>query len=304
MSEYGQWIKVTIEDGIATIRLDRPKMNPIDADVQESLGRAAADIGADESVRAAIITGGDKVFAAGADIKEMQAFDYVDMVERAHLIQDAYRALAELPIPTIADIEGYALGGGCELAMTCDFRVASKEATLGQPEILLGLIPGAGGTQRLVRLVGQSKAKDLVFSGRFVKADEALEIGLVDELVDAGTAYEAALERARTYAKMPRIALRFAKELINRSADVDLATGLAKKHGARLHVLHLTTARELAFFTPGPVQGKRITVEACVHHLLLDDSDYATRGSLIKCNPAVKTAASRKNAATPFVRRG
>lgn len=227
MSEYGQWIKVTIEDGIATIRLDRPKMNPIDADVQESLGRAAADIGADESVRAAIITGGDKVFAAGADIKEMQAFDYVDMVGRAHLIQDAYRALAELPIPTIAAIEGYALGGGCELAMTCDFRVASKEATLGQPEILLGLIPGAGGTQRLVRLVGQSKAKDLVFSGRFVKADEALEIGLVDELVDAGTAYEAALERARTYAKMPRIALRFAKELINRSADVDLATGLA-----------------------------------------------------------------------------
>ena len=227
MSEYGQWIKVTIEDGIATIRLDRPKMNPIDADVQESLGRAAADIGADESVRAAIITGGDKVFAAGADIKEMQAFDYVDMVERAHLIQDAYRALAELPIPTIAAIEGYALGGGCELAMTCDFRVASKEATLGQPEILLGLIPGAGGTQRLVRFVGQSKAKDLVFSGRFVKADEALEIGLVDELVDAGTAYEAALERARTYAKMPRIALRFAKELINRSADVDLATGLA-----------------------------------------------------------------------------
>lgn len=227
MTEYGQWVKVTIDDAIATVRIDRPKMNALDADIQDGLGRAAADLAANPSVRAAVLTGGDKVFAAGADIKEMQGLDYVAMVERATLLQNAFRAFAELPFPTIAAIEGYALGGGCELSMTCDFRIAASDATLGQPEILLGVIPGAGGTQRLTRLVGPSKAKDLVFSGRFVKADEALAIGLVDELVEPGTTYEAAMKRAATYAKMPRVALRFAKEAINRGGDVDLATGLA-----------------------------------------------------------------------------
>lgn len=226
-TEYGQWVKVSIEDGIATIRLDRPKMNALNGEIQDGLGRAAVDLAADTSVRAAVVTGGEKVFAAGADIKEMQNFDYVDMIDRSMRLQNAFRALAELPFPTIAAIEGYALGGGCELAMACDFRVAATNAMLGQPEILLGVIPGAGGTQRLARLVGLSKAKDIVFSGRFVPADEALQIGLVDELVEPGTTHAAAVARAATYATMPRVALRFAKEAINRGADVDLATGLS-----------------------------------------------------------------------------
>ena len=224
---YGQWVKLDVTDGVATIRIDRPKMNPLDAEIQDSLARVAADLLDDADVRAAIITGGDKVFAAGADIKEMQQLDYVDMVARGTTLLYAFRALAELPFPTVAAIEGYALGGGCELAMTADFRIAANDATLGQPEILLGVIPGAGGTQRLARLVGPSKAKDIVFSGRFVKADEALEIGLVDELVEPGTTYEAALAKVKPFVNGPRVALRAAKEAINRGLDGDLATGLA-----------------------------------------------------------------------------
>ena len=227
MTQYGQWVSVEISEGIATIRIDRPKMNPLDGEIQDSLAAAAADLLGDETVRAAIITGGDKVFAAGADIKEMQQLSYVDMVERGAKLQNAFRALAELPFPTVAAIEGYALGGGCELAMTCDFRIAANNATLGQPEILLGVIPGAGGTQRLTRLVGPNKAKDIVFSGRFVKADEALEIGLVDELVEPGTTYEAARTKLSAFAQGPRVALRAAKEAINRGMEVDLNTALA-----------------------------------------------------------------------------
>lgn len=227
MTQYGQWVSVEIADGIATIRIDRPKMNPLDSEIQDGLTTAAADLEHDADVRAAIITGGDKVFAAGADIKEMQQFDYVDMVERGTRLQHAFRALAELPFPTVAAIEGFALGGGCELAMTCDFRIAANNATLGQPEILLGVIPGAGGTQRLTRLVGPSKAKDIVFTGRFVKADEALAIGLVDELVEPGTTYEAAVAKLTPMVNGPRVALRAAKEAINRGIETDLATGLA-----------------------------------------------------------------------------
>ena len=119
---------------------------------------------------AVIVWGGEKVFAAGADIKEMETMSYTDMVDHSVLLQDFTRALARVPKPTVAAITGYALGGGCEVALACDFRIAADDARLGQPEILLGIIPGAGGTQRLARLVGPSKAKDLVFSGRFVKA--------------------------------------------------------------------------------------------------------------------------------------
>jgi len=130
-----------------------------------------------------VLYGGEKVFAAGADIKEMITADYAAMVERAAPLQAAFDALARIPKPTVAAVTGYALGGGCELALTADFRVCGDNAKLGQPEILLGIIPGAGGTQRLARLVGPAKAKDLVYSGRFVGAEEALAIGLVDKVV-------------------------------------------------------------------------------------------------------------------------
>jgi enoyl-CoA hydratase/carnithine racemase len=132
------------------------------------------------------------VFAAGADIKEMQAMSYVDMVERSVPLQSSITAVAQIRKPTVAAVTGYALGGGCELALACDFRVIGENSKLGQPEILLGVIPGAGGTQRLSRLVGPAKAKDIIYSGRFVDAEEALRIGLVDKVVPADEVYAAA----------------------------------------------------------------------------------------------------------------
>jgi enoyl-CoA hydratase/carnithine racemase len=149
------------------------------------------------------------------------------MVDHSRTLQAAFTALAELPKPTVAAVTGYALGGGCELALACDFRVCSADARLGQPEILLGIIPGAGGTQRLSRLVGPARAKDLIFSGRFVDAAEALSIGLVDQVVEtAEEVYPAARKRVERFATGPAYALRAAKEAIDRGLGVDLATGL------------------------------------------------------------------------------
>lgn len=220
-------VRVEIEDGIATIRIDRPKMNPLDIAVQDALGEAAGIVSGDAEVHAVIIYGGEKVFAAGADIKEMQAMSYTDMVDRAAVIQECFKAVARIPKPTIAAITGYALGAGCELAMCADFRIVGSDAKLGQPEILLGVIPGAGGSQRLPRLVGPAKAKDLVFSGRMIEAAEALEIGLVDEVVEPDQVYAAARARASRYVSGPAYALRAAKEAIDRGMETDLDTGLA-----------------------------------------------------------------------------
>ncbi|QDO89638.1 enoyl-CoA hydratase/isomerase family protein [Ornithinimicrobium ciconiae] len=220
-------VRVEIEDGIATIVIDRPKMNPLDTAVQDALGEAAAIVTADAEVRAVIIYGGEKVFAAGADIKEMETMSYTDMVDRAAVIQERFKAVAHIPKPTIAAITGYALGAGCELALCADFRIVGSDAKLGQPEILLGVIPGAGGSQRLPRLVGTAKAKDLVFSGRMVDAEEALAIGLVDEVVEPDQVYAAARARAATYASGPAYALRAAKEAIDRGMETDLDTALA-----------------------------------------------------------------------------
>ena len=188
-------VRLEVEAGIGTIRIDRPPMNALNIEVQEGLRAAAAEASERRDVSAVIVYGGEKVFAAGADIKEMQAMSYTDMVDRSGALQSAFTAVARIPKPTVAAVTGYALGGGCELALACDFRVVGDNARLGQPEILLGLIPGAGGTQRLARLVGPARAKELIFSGRFVAADEALRIGLVDEVVDAADVLAAARRR-------------------------------------------------------------------------------------------------------------
>ncbi|EKX66042.1 putative 3-hydroxybutyryl-CoA dehydratase [Streptomyces ipomoeae 91-03] len=158
--------------GVGTIRLDRPPMNALDIATQDRLKEVAEEAARRDDVRAVVVYGGEKVFAAGADIKEMQAMDHAAMVARSRALQDSFTAVARIPKPVVAAVTGYALGGGCELALCADYRIAAENAKLGQPEILLGLIPGAGGTQRLARLVGPSKAKDLIFTGRMVKADE------------------------------------------------------------------------------------------------------------------------------------
>jgi enoyl-CoA hydratase len=225
----GEFVRVETADGVtgvATIRLDRPKMNALNAQVQAELTEAARQVSADSGVRAVVLYGGERVFAAGADIKEMADLSYADMSERSGRLQEFTTALAAIPKPVIAAITGYALGGGLEVALAADFRVAGESARVGQPEILLGIIPGAGGTQRLTRLIGPARAKDLIFSGRHVKADEALAIGLVDAVVPDADVYTEALRRAERYAGGPAVALRAAKQAIDAGLEVDLATGL------------------------------------------------------------------------------
>jgi enoyl-CoA hydratase/carnithine racemase len=222
----GEFVRVEVADAIATIRLDRPKMNALSAQVQDEIAIAAAEVTADAAIRAVILYGGERVFAAGADIKEMAAMDYVRMADRSARLQAAFTAVAEIPKPVVAAVTGYALGGGLELALCADFRVLGENAKVGQPEILLGIIPGAGGTQRLPRLIGPSRAKDLVFSGRHVRADEALAIGLADKVVPDAEVYEAARELVARYATGPALALRAAKQAVDKGLEVDLDTGL------------------------------------------------------------------------------
>jgi len=220
-------VRVEIEDAVATIRLDRPKMNAIDYAMNQAIGEAARELSARSDVRAVVLYGGPKVFAAGADVKEMADLTYPEMLERVARLQGSLTAVARIPKPVIAAVTGYALGGGCELALTADLRVCGDTARLGQPEVLLGIVPGWGGTQRLPRLVGPSRAKDLCFTGRFVDAEEALRIGLVDRVVPHDEVYATALEMARAYAAGPAVALRGIKEAIDRGLETDLETGLA-----------------------------------------------------------------------------
>ncbi|MFC7219038.1 enoyl-CoA hydratase/isomerase family protein [Streptomyces polyrhachis] len=216
-----------VSEGVGTIRLDRPPMNALDIATQDRIRELAEEATRREDVRAVVLYGGERVFAAGADIKEMQVMDHAAMVARARPLQESLGAVARIPKPVVAAITGYALGGGCELALCADVRFAGESARLGQPEILLGLIPGAGGTQRLARLVGPSKAKDLIFTGRMVKAPEALAMGLVDRVVPDAEVYEQAHAWAARLAKGPAIALRAAKESVDAGLETDLETGLA-----------------------------------------------------------------------------
>jgi enoyl-CoA hydratase/carnithine racemase len=223
----GEFVRLEVADGIGTIRLDRPPMNALNGRLQEELRAAAVEASVRDDVRAVVVYGGEQNFAAGADIKEMADLSYVDMTTRASVISNAFDALARIPKPVVAAINGYALGGGCEIALACDWRVAADDAKLGQPEITLGIIPGAGGTQRLPRLIGPARAKDLVFSGRFVDASEALAIGLVDRVVPAAEVYEAAVALVRPYLTGPTQALRAAKLAIDRGLDMNLDSGRA-----------------------------------------------------------------------------
>jgi enoyl-CoA hydratase/carnithine racemase len=224
----GEFVRLEKSGGIGTIRLDRPPMNALNAQVQEELLAAAAEASADESVRAVVVYGGEKVFAAGADIKQMLAMSQDDMAAHAAKLTSALGSMASIPKPVVAAITGYALGGGCEIALSCDWRIASVDAKLGQPEIALGVIPGAGGTQRLARLVGPARAKDLVLTGRIVDATEALQIGMVDRVVPAGeSVYDAALALVSRFVDGPAAAIRAAKQAIDSGLDLSLEEGLA-----------------------------------------------------------------------------
>ena len=187
-----QFVRLEVVGGIGTIRLDRPPVNAMNALMQDQLHAVALEAAARDDVRAVVIYGGTRSFAAGADVKEMAAMTHADMVARAVPLQAAFTAVAQIPKPVVAAITGYALGGGCELALAADVRFCADGAKLGQPEILLGVIPGAGGTQRLARLVGPARAKELVFTGRMVESGEALRIGLVDKVTPVDEVYNAA----------------------------------------------------------------------------------------------------------------
>jgi enoyl-CoA hydratase/carnithine racemase len=246
----GEFVRLEVDGGIGTIRLDRPPMNALDAQMQEEIRAAAHEAADRRDVAAVVVHGGEKVFAAGADIKQMRDMSYTDMVDRSGALQSSLSAVARIPKPTVASINGYALGGGLELALCCDFRVCAEDAKLGQPEILLGIIPGAGGTQRLPRLVGPAKAKDLIFSGRFAGAAEALAIGLVDEVVPAAEVYVAARRRVERYVGGPAYALRAAKEAVDRGLEVDLE--IERIQFAALFATQDRTAGMTSFVEEGP----------------------------------------------------
>ena len=240
---------------VGHIRLNRPKaLNALNEATMRAVVAAVQELDTDPEIGAILLSGSPKAFAAGADIKEMRDMTHAQMVTEARSLQSAFSAVAAIPQPTVAALTGAALGGGMELALCCDRRIAASKAKLGQPEILLGIIPGAGGTQRLTRLVGPAVAKDLCLTGRTLSAAEALELRAVEEVVEDGRTTERALEWARQFVGGPRIALRAVKEAVDRGIEVDLDTGLAIER-ALFAALFATEDRELgmqSFIDNGP----------------------------------------------------
>ena len=222
---------VRVEDtgaGVATIRLDRPKMNALNDQVVAELAAATAELAEAADVRAVVVWGGPKIFAAGADIGGFTGLGPAGGRALSASINDALLALENLPQITVSAVNGYALGGGMELAMATDFRVAADNAVFGQPEILLGIIPGGGGTQRLPRLVGVTRAKEIIYTGRHIPAGEALDIGLASAVHPAASLYDAACKLAASYATGPA-ALTMAKRAIADSLDFGIGEGLERE---------------------------------------------------------------------------
>ena len=249
-----EFVTLEVTDGIGTIRLDRPPMNALNRQLQEEIRAAARAASVDSSVKAVIVYGGEKVFAAGADIKEMAELSAAQMAAIAGELQSALGSLAEIPKPVVAAVTGYALGGGLEVALGADRRIVGDNVKLGVPEVLLGVIPGGGGTQRLARLIGPSRAKDMVFTGRFVGADEALRIGLVDEEIAPDEVYNAARAWASQFTTGASRALAAAKASIDSGLDTDLHTGL-RIEAQQFAALFATSDRTIgmeSFIANGP----------------------------------------------------
>ncbi|WP_218830190.1 enoyl-CoA hydratase/isomerase family protein [Rhodococcus sp. 14-2470-1a] len=214
-------------DAVATVRIDRPPFNAFDTALRIELGEVVRAISDDEGVRAVVITGGATAFAAGADLKALSVMEYEQISVWNRALQRVFNDIAALPMPVIAAVNGVALGGGMELALAADFRVLADDAVLALPEVQLGIVPGAGGMQRLRRLVGVSKAKEILMSGRRLDAREALSIGVAEHVVAAADVVTHAQALASQFAAGPRFALQAIKESIDLGADSPLATGLA-----------------------------------------------------------------------------
>lgn len=217
-------IKIEKKEGIAIVKINRPNvLNALNKDTIKELTKAVEELDNDKNIKVAILTGeGDKAFIAGADIKQMLSMTPLEAKEFAELGHGMLMKIENSRVPFIAAINGYALGGGCETLMACDICIAAKSAKMGQPEINLGIHPGFGGTQRLPRLVGRMKAKELLLTGRNIDADEALNIGLVNMVVEDNKLMETAIDLAGKIARKSSVQTEFIKELVNKGADIDL----------------------------------------------------------------------------------
>ncbi len=241
-----------IEDGIGILTINRPKAyNAMNTETNLEIEKLLEEIKEDESIRVLIITGSPKVFVAGADVTELLEADAQAAYNNCSLAHSNFTTIENLSIPVIAAINGPTLGGGCELALSCDFRIAGEGAFFGLPEITLGIIPGAGGTQRLAQLIGASRAKELIFTGKTVKAPKALEIGLITKMVEDGKVLDTAKEYAAMLCKSPKYALGLAKEAVNFGANYNLDTG-------RKYEQHKFA---LAFTSPDQKEGMTAFVE-------------------------------------------
>jgi enoyl-CoA hydratase/carnithine racemase len=238
-----EFVELSIEDSVALVRLNRPPVNALSEALSLELKEAFEGC-ADPEVRAVVVTG-QPHFAAGADINGFQAsFDGGEEERSAWTLQEAISVLESLDKPTIAAVHGYALGGGLELALGADFRFLSEGAKVGQPEILLGLVPGAGGTQRLARLIGYQKTKEMVISGRQVEPGEALDIGLADRVLPTGSLLESALSEARSLAAGATLAIGAAKRALNRGFGLPVSEGLLLEREAFQEAFRTEDARE------------------------------------------------------------
>ncbi len=239
------------DDGVAVMRLDRPPANALSTAVLDEIASSARELTADPA-GAVVVTGGDRIFAAGADISEFGGPEEAAKIA-AHF-REAFDAVAAIPRMTIAAVAGYALGGGCELALACDMRVAADTATFGQPEVLLGIIPGAGGTQRLTRLIGPARAKDLILSGRQVKAQEALAIGLADRVFAAQVLQQEARALAAAFATGAVAAHALAKRAIDATFDSSSSDGLDVERDLFVQVFETEDAKTgvQSFLDKGP----------------------------------------------------
>ncbi|MFC0279025.1 enoyl-CoA hydratase [Falsigemmobacter intermedius] len=217
---------VEVEDNVALVRLNRPEaLNALNSQLMSELARALTELDRDDQVRCIVLTGSEKAFAAGADIKEMSTKGFVDMFTEDFFTADS-ETLLRVRKPIIAAVSGYALGGGCELAMMCDFIICSESAKFGQPEINLGVVAGIGGTQRLTRFVGKSKSMDMHLTGRFMDAAEAERSGLVSRVVPVADLIREAMDAARKIAAKSQVAVKVVKEAVNRSYETSLREGV------------------------------------------------------------------------------